>query len=113
MKVKGALWKQFYNDEVFWAGHYHDDVLITFDGEEQEDYDNPADDAEVKIESGYVYKEEDGIQLRHTHDVTLVSFFRKWKKIQSTETLVITVEKQYAEQLRHQIGNLYGVKGVK
>lgn len=32
MKVQGALWKQFYNDEEYWKGHYHDDVLITFGG---------------------------------------------------------------------------------
>lgn len=112
MKVEGALWKLFYNDEAYWAGHYHDDVLITFDGVEQEDYDNPADDAVVKVESGYVYKDGDDF---HTspRDVSLVTFFRRWEKIQTTEVIVVIVDKDYAESVRDEIDRLDGVKGVK
>lgn len=112
MKVEGALWKQFYNDEEYWAGHYHDDVLITFDGVEQEDYDNPADDSVVKIESGYVYKEGDDFHTS-TRDVSLSSFFRKWKKIQTTTVIVVTVDKDYEQSVRDEIDRLDGVKGIK
>jgi hypothetical protein len=110
MKVQGALWKQFYNDEEYWKGYYHDDTVVTFDGVEQEDYDNPSDDAVVNIESGYVYKEGDEY---HSRDVTLVTFFRRWKKIQTTTVIVVTVDKDYAESVRDEIDRLDGVKAVK
>ncbi|MEI9553692.1 hypothetical protein [Enterobacter hormaechei] len=112
MKVQGALWKQFYNDEEYWKGHYHDDVLITFDGVEQEDYDNPADDAVVKVESGYVYKTDDDFPSSR-HDLSLATFFRRWKKIQTTEVIVVTVDKDYADAVREEIDRLDGVKGIK
>lgn len=112
MKVQGALWKQFYNDEEYWKGHYHDDVLITFDGVEQEDYDNPADDAVVKVESGYVYKDGDDFHTS-VRDVSLASFYRKWHKAQSTTIIVVTVDKDYAESVRDEIDRLDGVKAVK
>lgn len=112
MKVQGALWKQFYNDEEYWKGHYHDDTLITFDGVEQEDYENPADDAVVKIESGYVYKDGDDFHTS-ARDVSLASFFRKWKKIQTTTVIVVTVEKDYSDSVRNEIDRLDGVVGIK
>lgn len=111
MKVQGALWKQFYNDEEYWKGHYHDDALITFDGIEQEDYENAPDDTVVKIESGYVYKDGDDFHTS-ARDVSLTSFYRKWYKAQSTTVIVVTVDKDYAESVRDEIDRLDGVKGV-
>lgn len=108
MKVEGALWKLFYNDEGFWEGHFHDDTLITFDGIEQQDYENPAPGSVVKIEAGYVYKHSDGYPC-----VSLTSFFRKWKKIQTTTVIVVTVNKDAADSVRHEIGKLGGIVGVE
>lgn len=107
MKVKGALWKQFYNDEDYWKEHFHDDTLITFDGVEQEDYNNPEDDAVVEVESGYVYKGS------YEDTLSLVTFYRRWYKMQSTTVIVVTVEKDYAESAKAEIKQLEGVKGVK
>lgn len=42
MKTTGALWKEFYNDEAFWEGYYHDDTLILFDDVEVEEYEDPS-----------------------------------------------------------------------
>lgn len=112
MKVEGALWKLFYNDEEYWKGFYHDDVLITFDNIEQEEYDAPEDDAVVRVESGYVYREADEFPPSRG-DITLESFFRKWKKNQTTELIIVTVDKDYARSVRDEIGRLGGVKGVK
>ncbi len=112
MKVQGALWKQFYNDEDYWKGHYHDDTLITFNGVEQEDYDDPADDAVVKVESGYVYKDGDDFHTT-AREVTLVSFYRQWYKKQSTTVIVVTVDKDYEQSVREEIDRLDGVKGIK
>ncbi|ARB11723.1 hypothetical protein CB7_165 [Pectobacterium phage vB_PatM_CB7] len=112
MKVKGALWKQFYNDEEFWGSRWHDDTLILFDGVEQEDYDNPADDAVVEVESGYVYKEGDDFRTS-VRDVSLASFYRKWYKAQSTTVIVVTVDTDYADAIREEIDRLDGVRGIK
>lgn len=107
MKVQGALWKKFYNDAAYWQGHYHDDTLITFDGVEQEGYEDPPEDAVVKIESGYVYRDNG------TSELSLESFYRKWYKGESTTTVVVTVDKDYAESVKLEIRQLEGVKGVK
>ena len=58
MKTTGALWKEFYNDEAFWEGYYHDDTLILFDDVEVEEYEDPSPDVVVKIEidfRGFVF----------------------------------------------------------
>lgn len=107
MKVEGALWKLFYNDEDYWKEYFHDDTLILFDGVEVEEYDNPNPDTIVKIESGYVY------QGNYETQVSLESFFRKWKKKQTTAVIVVTVDKDYEESVRDEIDRLDGVKGVK
>ena len=92
MKTTGALWKEFYNDEAFWEGYYHDDTLILFDGVEVEEYENPSPDTVVEIESGYVYKnDEDSFAA---HDLRLETFFKRWKKKQTTRTLVVTINKE-------------------
>lgn len=108
MKVKGALWKQFYSDEDYWKGRYHDDVLIRFDRVIQDEYDNPEDDAEVDVESGYVY-----LQDEEDNGVPLSKFFKQWEKMQSTTTLVVIVDKDYLESAKAEIKQLEGVKGVK
>lgn len=107
MKVEGALWKLFYNDEEYWKEYFHDDTLILFDGVEVDEYDNPNPDAVVKIESGYVY------QGNYESQVSLESFFRKWKKKQTTTVIVVTVEKDYADSVRDEIDRLDGVVGIK
>lgn len=111
MKTTGALWKEFYNDEAFWEGYYHDDTLILFDGVEVEDYEDPAPDAVVTIESGYVYKnDEDSFTA---HDLRLETFFNRWKKKQTTRTIVVTVNKVDFDEVLEVIRNIPGVKAVK
>lgn len=111
MKVQGALWKQFYNDEEYWKDHFHDDTLITFDGIEQEEYENPADDAVVKVESGYVYKNNEEFHSSR-HELTLVTFYRRWYKRQSTTVMTVTVDKVHADSAREEIKRIKGIKEV-
>jgi hypothetical protein len=111
MKTTGALWKEFYNDEAFWEGYYHDDTLVLFDGVEVEEYENPSPDAVVEIESGYVYKnDEDSFAA---HDLRLETFFKSWKKKQTTRTLVVTINKEDFDKVKEAIKNISGVKAVK
>ena len=110
MKTTGALWKEFYNDEAFWEGYYHDDTLILFDDVEVEEYEDPSPDAVVKIESGYVYKTDDFFT---SHDLSLVTFFKRWKKKQTARTMVVTVDKDNFDEVFETISNIPGVKKVK
>lgn len=110
MKTTGVLWKEFYNDEAFWEGYYHDDTLILFDDVEVEEYEDPSPDAVVKIESGYVYKTDDSFT---SHDLSLETFFKRWKKKQTTRTMVVTVDKDDFAKVFETISNIPGVKKVK
>ncbi|UKS71773.1 hypothetical protein FRZ284_00197 [Klebsiella phage vB_KpnM_FRZ284] len=110
MKTTGALWKEFYNDEAFWEGYYHDDTLIFFDDVEVEEYEDPSPDAVVKIESGYVYKTDDFFT---SHDLSLETFFKRWKKKQTARTMVVTVDKDNFDEVFETISNIPGVKKVK
>ena len=110
MKTTGALWKEFYNDEAFWEGYYHDDTLILFDDVEVEEYEDPSPDAVVKIESGYVYKTDDFFT---SHDLSLETFFKRWKKKQTARTMVVTVDKDDFDEVFETISNIPGVKKVK
>lgn len=110
MKTTGTLWKEFYNDEAFWEGYYHDDTLILFDDVEVEEYEDPSPDAVVKIESGYVYKTDDFFT---SHDLSLETFFKRWKKKQTARTMVVTVDKDNFDEVFETISNIPGVKKVK
>ena len=110
MKTTGALWKEFYNDEAFWEGYYHDDTLILFHDVEVEEYEDPSPDAVVKIESGYVYKTDDFFT---SHDLSLETFFKRWKKKQTARTMVVTVDKDNFDEVFETISNIPGVKKVK
>lgn len=111
MKTTGALWKEFYNDEAFWEGYYHDDTLIFFDDVEVEEYEDPLPGSVVRIESGYVYK-NDGDSFT-SHDLSLETFFKRWKKKQTTRTIVVTVDKDDFAKVFETISNIPGVKKVK
>jgi hypothetical protein len=111
MKTTGALWKEFYNDEAFWEGYYHDDTLIFFDDVEVEEYEDPLPGSVVRIESGYVYK-NDGDSFT-SHDLSLETFFKRLKKKQTTRTMVVTVDKDDFAKVFETISNIPGVKKVK
>lgn len=110
MKTTGALWKEFYNDEAFWEGYYHDDTLIFFDDVEVEEYEDPLPGSVVRIESGYVYKTDDFFT---SHDLSLETFFKRWKKKQTARTMVVTVDKDDFDEVFETISNIPGVKKVK
>lgn len=111
MKTTGALWKEFYNDEAFWEGYYHDDTLIMFDDVEMEDYENPAPDTVVKIESGFVYKNDD--DSFRSHDLRLETFFKRWLKKSTTKTIAVTINKDDFDEVFEAISKIPGVKAVK
>lgn len=99
-KTTGEEFKRYYNDPVAWPeGWWHDDTLITVDGEDwsENDLNLMPDTAVVKIESGYVVCGDDG------NTMSMDAHFRKWRKAQNSTTLVVTVENDKLEAVKEAI----------
>lgn len=91
VKMSGAEFSAFYSDPAFWPlGTWHDDTVITIDGEQAEDYEagDVPESAVVCIECGVVFSGDD------TELGSIVSYFKKWKKSQKFDRLVIEVPKE-------------------
>ena len=84
VKTTGAEFKRFYNDPAFWPeGAWHEDDVILADGEEPEQIDLISETAVVSISGGVVF----GVGGREPP--SLESWFRKWKKIQTTMSFIV------------------------
>lgn len=87
-KTTGIEFKRFYNDPAFWPdGAYHDDDVVIVDGVEHEDLDldKIPDNAKVVIECGVVF-------FPGGEMVAFDTYFRRWKKAQTTRTIVVEVD---------------------
>jgi hypothetical protein len=90
VKTNGAEFKRYYADKTAWPDTaYHEETLILVNGVPYDDaeikLEDVADDAAIKIESGFVHMSED------SDYVTMESHFRKWRKKQVVSTLLIEV----------------------
>jgi len=100
VKCTGAEWKAFYSNNEYWPeGYWHDDVLVSINGQESDDFldadvDTVADDAVIRIEAGHVF-EEDGEPVR-----SLEAHFKKWKKEATTVMLVVQVDRKKADDVK-------------
>ena len=83
VKTTGAEFKRFYADSAFWPkGASHEEEKILADGEEPDILDEIPDNAMVSITGGIVL----GIKGK---EPSLESWFRKWKKTQTTVSFVV------------------------
>ena len=83
VKTTGAEFKRFYNDPAFWPkGAWHEDDEILADGEEPDILDEIPGNAVVSITGGIVF----GIEGK---EPSLESWFKKWKKTQTTVLFVV------------------------
>lgn len=97
MKTTGKEFKAFENDVTYWhpgnserEATYMDDVILEINGAEVEDFDVQQfnDTDRIKIVAGtamYCTKGPD--------DQPLDSYFKRWKKEQSTSTIFVEVNK--------------------
>lgn len=91
MRLKGVEWNAFYADPEVWLEDvWHDDVILSINGEELEDdkIDNVNPKATVTIESGVVYYDENGEKSE-----SLESVIRKWRKSQKIKTICAEIPK--------------------
>ncbi|MDD2223678.1 MAG: hypothetical protein PHF42_09590 [Pseudomonas sp.] len=114
VKVTGAEFKKFYIDKNFWPeGRFHEEVEITIDvnGEvitNHLEYDLYAvpDDAKITLQGGCV-QDEDGKEFG-----AIDTYFRKWRKKQTTTFLVVEVPLDKIETIKATI-NAAGGKVVR
>ena len=97
MKCSGKELKDFENDVTYFhpgsaerEATYMDDVLIEVNGVEVEDFDiqqlNDTDKIEI-IAGGVLYC------TKGQEDQSLESYFRRWKKEQTTVTIIVECDK--------------------
>ena len=98
VKTNGLEFWTFYNDKDYWPeGAWHDDTVILVNGKEVEDYtrENIPDDAQVTIDGGVVYLDERGQE-----DTGFESYFKKWRKQQSTVFLSVEAPKDKLDAIK-------------
>lgn len=90
VKTSGAEFKRFYDDKKYWPdGTYHDDVVFVVNGQEATDDFDPSevkDTDQISIDGGCV---SDSPLYASKDDPTMDSYFRRWKKEQSTACFVV------------------------
>lgn len=99
VKISGFEWKKFYEDKTVWPeGAYHDDDTIT--GSDGVDYSCNADnipvDVTITLEGGAYYKTKD-TPPGDSQDLEKV--FKKWRKAQKVEYLIVESPKECRERL--------------
>lgn len=97
VKTTGAEFNRFYTDVTYWtADIWHEDEVITINGAPRnpdESLDNLPDDAVVCIQDGFIDSSRSDWKV-----VSLESFFKKWRKAQTTKTVVVScTPENYAE----------------
>lgn len=86
VKTTGADFKRFYADSEFWPeGAWHEEDEILADGEETDILDDIPCNAVVSITGGIVF----GIEGK---EPSLESWFRAWRKKQTTTSFVVECE---------------------
>jgi hypothetical protein len=104
--------RRFFDDKAFWPDDngetYCDDMYLLVRNEktweEVIDIDAVEDCAAVKIDGGYVC----GPQFNHGMGPSLESYFKKWKKKRSTETFVVSCNKEDFTAIHEAIKSLGG-----
>ena len=98
VKVKGIEWKRFYA-EAWPEGVWHECEEITIDGiEPPDDFDLSAvdDGAQITLAGGIVHLDFDGT----IEGPSLETYFKRWRKRQTTTVIVVEVPHESAEAVR-------------
>lgn len=98
-KTSGKELKAFYADASFWKeGVWHEDEEILVNGQAVEDLEiaNLNDTDEISIAGGYIF----GPDWTHTEGPSFESFFRRWKKQQTTVTFVVQCDLNRADAIK-------------
>lgn len=97
-KTNGAEFKRFYTDEAYWpqdsGNTYHEDETVLVNGGEHDDYETVPDDALVTVDGGIVLGPQwDG------NEPSFEAYFKRWRKLQSTISMVVEVDRAKEDSL--------------
>lgn len=102
VKTTGAELKAFYRDDAYWPDNkegnvWHEELVLKVNGVDSEDVDVEALQAsdQVTIVAGWI--QSDGI-----YDVerSFESYFKKWRKDQSTVTIAAKIPKEVLDEVK-------------
>lgn len=100
IKTTGAEWKAFMSDEVYWGECAVDDEVTTVNGSPVDEYEfdlmSVADADKLTVDGGWVFDQAKG----SAKEWALATFFRTWRKQQTTEFLSVEVPKEKADAVR-------------
>lgn len=107
-KTTGAEWKAYHADPQTWPkGAWYEDCVIIVDGIEVEDLDDVQAVSQVIIDGGVYWPSEDMVE-----GVSLEAHFRRWRKAQTVERIVVEVPKEKAMLFR-EVMRRHGGKEIK
>ena len=113
-KTTGAEWRAYHDDLKAWPpGSWYEDCVVTVNGVEVESPEEVAPTARVTIDGG-VYWSSGSLANQDIPDegVSLESHFRKWRKAQTVERLIVEVPKEKAALFREAMRR-HGGKEIK
>jgi hypothetical protein len=99
VKMSGAEFKKFYEDDEFWPdGVWHEDAQISVDGEDRPDgveSNEVSDTSVVVIEGGALFGEQ-----WEYEGPSLETYFRRWRKKQTTTFLTVECDHTKLEAVK-------------
>jgi hypothetical protein len=100
IKTTGAEWKAFHADNAYWAEFCVEDEVVTVNGATVDEYsfdtDSLAPGDKVTVDGGWVADQATGSDKQYS----LETFFRRWRKQQTTAYLSVEVSKEKVDAVR-------------
>ena len=111
-KTTGAEWRAYMDDPKAWPdGAWFDECQTMANGVEFDCPSEIAPDAKVTI-SGGVYWPRQPRAYEPVEGTCLETHFRKWRKAQTVERIVVEVAREHAKALRDAV-QMLGGKEIK
>ena len=107
-KTTGAEFKRFYSDTEYWpdddGNTFHEDEIVFVNGGEHDgEYENMPDDALVTVVAGIVYSPK-----FDCNEPSFEAYFKRWRKAQSSISIVVEIDRSKEEALRAAIKTIGG-----
>lgn len=103
-KTTGAEFKRFYADAKYWpegGDVWHEEEEVTVSGQQVEEYsldvDKMADSDIITIAGGVVFGVSTG------DDISFETYFKRWRKEQTTVSLVVECDKAKLDAVKDAI----------
>lgn len=99
-RTTGAELKAFYDDDSIWTtcpDVWHEELALSVNGKQQDSFDihrDLKDDDQVTILAGYISSDDNSVVM------PFESLFKRWRKVQDTKFLSVSVPKDKLEAVK-------------